>query len=75
MGFTEGFMGLLLIVIVLAVFIPITQELLPTMIGDMGAMTGVMISSTVVVIIASALFVFMKQAMNRDGHADLQGSI
>ena len=72
MGFMEAFIGLLIVVIVLAVFIPLVGALLPTMIGDMGSLTGMMISSTVVVIIASAIFVFMRQSMDR-GHAEMQG--
>lgn len=66
MGFSEAMVGLVLIIIVLAVFIPVTGQLLPTMINDMGAGVGVMVSSVVIVIFACALFIFMRQSMNRD---------
>lgn len=66
MGFQTAAIGILILVIVLAVFIPITQSLLPTMIGDMGGAVGLMISSLVVVIIASGMVVFMRQSMNKD---------
>ena len=71
MGFMEAVIGLVLIMIVLLVFIPITQELLPTMIGDMGATTGIMVSSIVVVIIAVALFIFVRQSTGQDQHATM----
>jgi len=69
MSFYQGVIGLVLIMIVLLVFIPITQELLPTMIGDMGVGLGVMVSTIVVVIIAVALFVFVRQSTGQDQHA------
>jgi hypothetical protein len=74
MGFSEALMGLVLITIILAVFIPLTGELLPTMIADMGPMTGLMVSTTVVVIIVCALFIFMRQSMGQEDHMQMQGN-
>jgi hypothetical protein len=73
MGFLEGVVGLLIIVIILAVFIPVTNLLLPIMIGDMGSLTGIMVSSIVVIIIVSALFIFIQQVMHRDEYQPIQG--
>jgi len=73
MGFLEAMIGLVIIVIILAVFIPITGELLPTMIGDMGTSVGFLVSTIVVVIIVCALFIFMRQTMSNDRHANIQG--
>jgi hypothetical protein len=64
MGFPDAMIGLVLIAVILAVFVPITAELLPTMIGDMGAGVGMMVSTIVVVILACALFIFMRQSMS-----------
>jgi hypothetical protein len=66
MGFQTAIIGILILVIILAVFIPITGALLPTMVGDMGVTLGMMVSSVVLVILASGIFVFMKQSLNRN---------
>jgi hypothetical protein len=66
MGFTDAMIGLVIIVIILAIFIPITGVLLPTIIGDSGAAVGLMVSTIVLVILASALFIFMRQSMEQD---------
>jgi len=72
MGFSEAVLGLTMVVIVLAVFIPVTAQLLPSIIQYSGAMTGMMVSTIVVVIIAAALFMLMRQSM-APGHAEIQG--
>jgi len=71
MGFLKAFLGLMVTIIVMAVFIPVTTELLPTMINDMGAATGMMISSMVLIIIACAIFIFIRQSMSRNENADI----
>jgi hypothetical protein len=73
MGFVEAMIGLLIIVVILAVFIPITGELLPTMITDMGTATGIMVSSIIVIIIVSAIFIFIRQVMAKDEYQSIQG--
>lgn len=74
MGFMEAFMGLLLVIIVLVMFIPVTQELLPSMVASMGSATGMMVSSIVLVIIACAIFIFMRQSMGQEDHMQMQGN-
>lgn len=73
MGLMEAMIGIVTILIILAVFIPITGELLPSIIQYSGSTTGMMVSSIVVVIIAVALFVFLKQVTSREDHANIQG--
>jgi len=66
MGFPDALIGVTLIMIVLAVFVPVTAVLLPTIIGDSGAAVGMMVSTIIVVILACTLFVFMKQSMSNN---------
>ena len=71
MGTMQAMIGIVILVIVLVVFIPITQELLPSIGQYSGATVAMMVGSTVVVIIAVGLYMFMQESMNR--HADIQG--
>jgi hypothetical protein len=75
MGLMEAMIGIVTILIILAVFIPITQELLPDIIQYCGSATGMMVSSIVIVIIVGALYVFINQMMNRESHAEIQGGV
>ena len=74
MGLLEAFIGIVIMIVIIAIIIPITQELLPTMIGDMGVTTGIMVSTTVLVIIVCTIIVFIRQSMQPDDHASIQGN-
>jgi hypothetical protein len=68
-GTMQGVFGLIMVLVALIVFFPITNQLLPTIVGDMGAGVGIMIQSIAVIIVACALFVFVKQSTsNNEGN-------
>lgn len=72
MGLFEGIQGLLLVLVVVMVFVSITNVLLPTIVGDSGSTVGMVINMMVVVIVAGGLFAFMRSMMGSDDHADIQ---
>jgi len=74
MGLLEAFIGIVIMIVIIAIIVPITQELLPTMIGDMGAATGMMVSTAILIIIICTIIVFMRQSMQPDEHINMQGN-
>ena len=72
MNFAVGLIGIFVFLITLTVVMPVTGELLPIMIGDMGASVGIMVSMSILVLIAGAIFIFINTVMGRDQHANFQ---
>jgi len=50
-----------------------TNELLPTIIADSGPATGMLVSSAILLIIVGGIYMFIKQSMGSDQHANMQG--
>jgi uncharacterized membrane protein YczE len=65
-------LGFIMVMIVIAVFIPITQELLPSMGDTMGPSVVMMVSSIVVIILVSAIYMYFNSTMGEDRHASIQ---
>jgi len=69
----QAMIGFITVLIVLTFFIPMTQELLPIITADSGTATGFMVSSIVLIIIVGGLYMFIKQSMGDEQHANMQG--